>query len=397
MRISMNQLIVWAGHFSPDTVVAHVNLMPRLHILFGLPSLVALALLPTACSRSEPISRGESFDAGPVFAKDTPVLTHVFEIVNRSQRVLNILDEYHSCDCTKTEISTKKILPGEKSSITMRVNLYNIYGEKSVICNIKTGHPEVPDRRYTLNYTCYPEARIVPATIDFGSIALEDEIGDVKRPSRTPLQQQAWVEVYAAVSQDQSPSVQAFIPPEDLAVDLDLVPRRDVMPDGVHRFRYLLTLSLEPHPRPAQTYTRQLTIPFDGAPTASAQIVWKQMGTLHCEPSALAFGMADRGDTATRTGRVRVASQSGRAFRVLGVESATPSIVVTRGDSPSPFPTLAANSHELIIALTPSDEGGRVLTGISVIKTDDPRSPEIRLPWTMFFRHQEKHSLRADD
>ncbi len=56
---------------------------------------------------------GEVFDAGPIFAGAREPLTHRYQVTNTTGRTVRILDESHSCTCTKVEVEKKTLQPGE--------------------------------------------------------------------------------------------------------------------------------------------------------------------------------------------------------------------------------------------------------------------------------------------
>jgi len=365
--------------------------------------LVPLVVSGASCSRSEtPSSRGEVFNAGPVFWSDTPVLEHTFQIVNRSRRLLKILEETHSCSCTQVEIGSRSIAPGAKTAITLRVNVPPGYGDRSVLCHLTTDDPATPNRSYEIRLTSYPRVSVVPAKLEFGTITAEDESVDEKTSaaggrSRTPLRQRAWVELYRPPNRDRPPSPKVFSLKSDVTVELGRVPMRDVLPDGVLRYRYPLDVVLTAGKRPAKMYVRDVAIPFEDDLIASLQVIWKQAGSLSCMPSSLAFGMAEVGDSVVKKGQVRVASYGGATFRILGVDSGSPAGAVMPGDASGRFPTASAEVHELRFELTPPAEGSRVFSGQAVVKTDDPRSPEVRIPWSLFLRRHESQVSRAGE
>jgi len=115
----------------------------------------------------------ETFDAGPVFAAHMPTVTHQFRVHNTSGRVVRILSENHSCDCAEVTLDKRQLLPAESARLEMNVRIPPVYSKREVSCVIGTDLPERPDWVYRIQFESFPNARIVPDPIDFGTCPID--------------------------------------------------------------------------------------------------------------------------------------------------------------------------------------------------------------------------------
>lgn len=344
-----------------------------------------------SCRSKESVNRIETFDAGPVLADETISYSHEFRIQNSGSQVLRILDESHSCTCTKVEIPIKELRPGGSGIVRMKVTLGTGFEMRSLICDVKTDHPEVPNRRFVLNITAYPRSQFVPSEVSFGTItssARRDEGAVRPRPAGRNLTSRAWLEVYARTQTEPLPKLGEVVAPDELLVSLDRKPVVEYLPDGIRRCRYPVTVALRSSDLPEQSYRRHIEVPVDGGKAAALFVDWKLAGPLTFAPSVLSFGIVKSGDSTAKTIRGRMTTRSERPFRILEVETGSPWLVAANGEGDL-FPTTSARLHELVFEFRAPESQHRAVSGVAVIRTDDAQSAELRIPWSAFLRSAE--------
>lgn len=364
-----------------------------------------LLMTIAACHRDPKVAARDYFDAGPVFAAETPDYSHTFPIHNESTRPLKILEEIHSCTCTKVEFGSKVIPPGETGSLTMKVHLSDGFGTQTVICNVKTDHPVVPDRRYELRLTSFPKARIAPALADFGTLKLETDgaarggpgVGDAVAATDRLKPIDAFLEVFDRASAKSPPVLGEVLTSPDVEVTLGREPTREILYGEVRRYRFPMAVRLKSAGTQEGPSRRSVAVPIVGGPTASMLVHWTIARSIGCAPSVLSFGMLSDDPSASAERTVRVFTRDGHPFRILGVKTGAPSLIASAGGDSSSLPTAPAEAHVLRFTLAPETSDARVVSGVAVIETDAPRAAELRIPWSGFLRHSRGIAQRSID
>jgi hypothetical protein len=90
-----------------------------------------------------------------------------FEIVNRDERTLPIVNLDGSCECLAFRYSRGDLAPGERRRVTTDVRAQN-RGSKLLSVMVQANDRKVTTRTITIRYVVLPELRFDPGQVDFG-------------------------------------------------------------------------------------------------------------------------------------------------------------------------------------------------------------------------------------
>ena len=334
-------------------------------------SAVASLCLLAGCSTRPAGPPGESFDAGPTFAARTPVVKHTFQVTNTTGRTVRILDESHTCTCTKVDLERRTLKPGETVGLTMTVNVPQGYSKLDLGSAVQTDHPGFPVWRYQLRFESFPTVRIVPDRINLGSIDSGGSGG----------QGEAHVEVYAPAGAD-LPRLKGVTAGEGVTAVLGRDPTFDVLENGVRRARYPVEIALDGAPRSDGLSYRELTVGTASGLPASAMIVWSCTLPVRCSPPQVHFGMVAAGDL-PKAADVLIASPGGVAFKVKSSDGGSDLVRVDDLDAGNE----TSSKHRIKLTLSAlGAEPSQALSGSVRLRTDLPEMPEVLVPWSAFPR-----------
>jgi hypothetical protein len=110
-------------------------------------------------------------------------------------RIVRIVSENHSCDCTTVEIQKRELQPGESTTVAMTVRVPPVYVKKDVSCVLGTDLPDASEWVFHVQFEGFPSARVVPSSIDMGTYAVA-QVGasGISPDRRSP---EAWLEILA--------------------------------------------------------------------------------------------------------------------------------------------------------------------------------------------------------
>lgn len=329
----------------------------------------ALAALVACCSAAlaQPrlVIERRGIDLGEI--DDSRVIDTAVTIRNAGDEAL-VIDRLHaSCSCVAMsgiENDQKKFAPGESSTLLVRFNPSGRRGEVLQTLTITSNDPRSPESSVRVRAFVRPIAHVTPTYVRWNEVALgagaeqvvqiwaerEDFRITGGEVVQDPLGRLEWsAGEPTRLEQDGEPVT---------LVEVTLRLRKD-SPTGMAAPTLLLKTSDERRPEIALR--------------TSAEIV----GDLRCEPRLVTFNRADGGTRVERSFMVR--SESGRAFRILGMEGGGRDGAYVRGSSPgSSEPRIA---HQVTIVLDAPREN-LILNGELVIKTDLPEEPEYRVPFS---------------
>ncbi len=342
-------------------------------------SLIVLAL-SGGCTPRGDTQPGERFDAGALFARYTPRLTHVFKVRNTLDRPVRILGEQHSCSCTKVNLAKVELQPGEATNLEMSVDIIDGYSKSSLQCQVQTDHPKFKEWTYQLAFATYPRATVAPNRVLLRE-AVESQSDEKSSTRPAEIAGETWLETFAPAGRD-LPAPDTLESPDGLLINLDRNPVRDVLPDAVQRARYHLRISVPARASISASggQSRAFKVRLSQGAIAGATVVWTNHTGVECHPSRVHFGYLSSASPPKST-RLVVRSDDGSPFRVLGFESTDPMVALA-----GTFPNKPAAEHWLELSLRPKSETSTSVRSGSVrLKTDRKPVSSIEVPWSVFF------------
>jgi hypothetical protein len=183
-------------------------------------------------SQGSKVLPGETFDLGAVFAPETKEITHTFQVKNRTARPVVVEDLEYSCACTEAEIGRRRLPPGATTTLKMRINVTsssNAPNEKSVVCAVRTDHPDFPVWNYAIKYTTYPRSIIAPNRIELDT-ALTAMTTEPVKPRGS-----ARLEIYSDRPESPVPSPGVIDAPAGVVVQVDNDPEVSRLANGLIR------------------------------------------------------------------------------------------------------------------------------------------------------------------
>lgn len=238
---------------------------------------------------------GETFDAGVFFATSTPEVTHQFSVVNTTGRAVRILDETHSCNCTKVTLEKRQLPPGASMPLMLSVQVPHVYAKTDISCTLATDNINNPNWTYRLRFESYPDAEIDPDRIeiltDSASVhGRSEQLGD-------DASRQVWLVLYSPASEMSIPEPVSISASSELSVDLGRRDHVEALAGGmIRRVRYPLSVWLKEDFRHISgIFTRPLNISMSRGAGASALISWHIRMPIEFSPSQIHFGMVAPG------------------------------------------------------------------------------------------------------
>jgi uncharacterized protein DUF1573 len=334
------------------------------------------------CAERKAAPPGGIFDAGPVFAHRTPVLTHRFHIKNSTDRKVNIISESHSCSCANVNISEPALEPGGSADLTLIVNVPRDYGKRHITCDVKTDHPTFPEWAYHLEFESYPRAALAPDPVQLGTYHMGS------RPaSKTEAD---WIRdihlaVYAPTS-EVLPDIVTISPPKEIEVAIDWGPRIETMDGGVVRALYGLRCGIRPGAHAAGSFIQPVIVNLRDGSSASAMVAWCAVGPWTVSPSHLHFGIVQPGGKSI-TKRVLIKSNDQRSFKIISVECGSSNVGLTNTETKS-----ACDQWIELELLPPANDGQKVMAGSIKVRTDVD-GEDLIIPWSAFLRKSSTKSV----
>jgi len=330
---------------------------------------------------------GETFDAGAVFATATPNLVHSFPVRNTTGRVVHILSENHSCDCTDVTLGKRELKPGESTEVVMNVRVSTAYSIKDVSCVLGTDLPGSTEIAYHIKFESFPDARIVPDRIDIGTftdsyLRKPDKAFEIVAP-------ETWLEVFTPATERHSPLPTLVQSPSECTVTLGQGTEANSPTRGVRLLRHEVSIRLNRGNTSPGVFARPINISLEGRAGASAVAVWTVRSLLNCEPSRIHFGSVAPGEPAIRR-KLVIRSSDSIPFRVLSLDESD-FLTVDQSQS-SPIPSSLASAHTLNLSFQVNERSSRFMAGALRIRTDRDDYPEVLLPWSAFLRDPESRS-----
>jgi hypothetical protein len=271
------------------------------------------------CAKRDTVPPGEVFDAGTVYSSRTTELKHVFRATNSTPRTVRILEEIHSCACTKVSVDRVTLRPGEDVPLSLSVNVPLEYTEFSGSCTLKTDDPQFPNWTYQLRFRAYPRTRFSPDRIDLGTLSEnEAELKGVLKGTETRTD--AWLEVFGPRDEPGAVDFKVLKVPDELHVRIGRPPQVDVLPSNVKRVRYPVTVDLR-GPLSLGYHASPLSVRVSGGDLpATAMVMWHVTGLVVVSPSPVSFGTVGESDAPGRA-VILVESSDRRDFKITSVES----------------------------------------------------------------------------
>jgi hypothetical protein len=263
---------------------------------------IALAMVcpvtSLGCRRARDVQTANPvYDAGVVFADLTPVITHDFEITNRSSRALRIVSQEVSCIRTATELASREIPPQTSTMMQMNVPTPHSHSRQTFWCILRTSAPGLVADRYGIKFESYPRATSTKEFVDFGSLRKPEESGSLLGTSGAGIPPSiVTVEMFSPSESSYGSIDQIDRPPEVEAFPVG-TPVLDRLPNGVMRTRADFEVRLVRLKESGNgAYARALTVRRDGGFEASLKITWRVESQIRAVPGQIHFGVLSSSD-----------------------------------------------------------------------------------------------------
>jgi hypothetical protein len=109
---------------------------------------------PPEAKPTESAAQPDMWDFGAVSAGS--VLKHEFVIVNTAAKDLVIKDTTTSCGCTVSEIKKKRLLPGESTTVSIKLDTKGYTGDVQQFVYVNTDSIDKPIIRFTVKAKVLP-------------------------------------------------------------------------------------------------------------------------------------------------------------------------------------------------------------------------------------------------
>ncbi|CAN5795740.1 hypothetical protein BH23PLA1_BH23PLA1_33450 [soil metagenome] len=315
---------------------------------------------------------GNTVDLGAVFAPETKEITHTFQVKNSTARPVIVEDLEYSCACTEAEIGRRQLPPGATTTLRMRINVAASHTEKSVVCAVRTDHPDFPLWNYAIKYTSYPRSIIAPNRIELETASTTS----TEKPSRPSGSGR--LEIYSGHPNDPIPKPGIIDAPPGLVVEVGDNPEVSRLGNGLTRYSFLLAVSVAD--MSSGSFVRPLRIGVEGGPAATTVVSWRHVGPLECSPPRVHFGVVELSDTENPpTRKVIIRSPSGRPFRLARLDRES-SVVIRKLGGRAPV-------HVLDIGMeVPADSASPALSGVIQLEADltESGTAKLDIPWSAF-------------
>ena len=135
-------------------------------------SLSATALLACSGCGDSPVKSPNSIDLGYVLRSRTPKPAYSFQLKNEKLKILRISSITKSCACTSVRIDSRAIAPHQSATLTLDVDVGDVYARKSVSGTVTTDDPDAPRRVFTLTFESLPRILPQPTVLQLGVVNL---------------------------------------------------------------------------------------------------------------------------------------------------------------------------------------------------------------------------------
>lgn len=343
-----------------------------------------LIMLSTICGCQSRESRpGEAFDAGSIFLPDAREVTHKFSVKNTTNKTVAITGNRRACTCTVATIDRVILKPGESTPLTMKVRLSDVYQEFSTFCVVMTDHPVYRDWYFSIRVRCLPRMRLVPNTVDLGAYNLDGT--PLKSSGAAGEVNGVRLEVYGRRNET-LPAVRTVEAAEQVEVNVG-DPTIDLVDASYQRTSFPISFAVRAGENISQVHARPFRFALSDGTESALMAVWRSVGPLSIAPSAISFGLLDRGSQVRRA--VFVKSSNGHPFRLLNVDSDNQRMTVSISGG-GRFPSGSTDSHQIELCFDASAleiaEASQVLSGMIRFETDLPGARGSQIPWSAFIR-----------
>lgn len=337
--------------------------------------IIGVAVLATRpIVQAEPITFGETYDAGPVFATESYQLHHKFRVHNASSSLIQIRNIRRDCTCTEVRFEPKYLRPGQSADLQMTVNVPHGFGARTVRCVLETDYPAQREWIYGIKFEPFLHVRAAPSVVELQQAGTE---------STPALQADAFLEFYG---QETNGMPQPVLPFETDQLRIEAVggAQDERLPSGVMRRRYALRINLQE--TRAGAGTRGLDIPLGNGSSAGFVVMWRLDGPLRITPNSVHFGMLSEEESATRS--VVVMSRDRGPFRIETIDVGDAPIDVQIGES-AELPFLPSKLHRITLTWKGSKTGSSpVGSGEVVLKTNLSTNQHCAISWSIFSRRE---------
>jgi hypothetical protein len=336
-----------------------------------------LALLAAGCAERPP---GATYDAGPLFYSESSEFGHTFVVTNTTDRQVRIVEQLCTCTCTSSGVANSTLKPGESTTLTMKVNLADVYRTWEIECSLITDHPKYPRWPYRITFRTYSRARFDSDLVDLGPI---DTLSSGTATSST--ERSLWLEIYSPCTGSADRLADFEITGGTAEISARGEPCICRLEAGrIWQVRYPITIRVPPSSDFTDgTRTLPIVARTHQGGRASTTVAWRQVSPMHIVPSELYFGIIGPSSSEVKT--ITLRTEDSKPFQLLRVSSDSTLVRVRLSD-----PSLEGQGsmvHSLDVELTIDGEAERrAIAGEVVILTDHPACPQVHIPWSGFIR-----------
>ncbi len=320
----------------------------------------------------------------PVLVDDLHKVSHVFQVMNPANQVVNILGVKTSCGCSSAKLGANVLQPRQKTTLSLDATVQpNIAGKTQLSVILQTDLPDSPNWFYKLTVPCHSVL-----TFESSDLQLHD------LPPNVPFERtfRCYLHRHSGQGAGPPPELLCSSSSGSLLVCMLEPAKLVVLSDGVQRWVYSLRISGRTGSGLGTQHDTIRAIVKDVADTlyrATANVRWHVAPTVYARPSRVYFGdLSNKNEPVVR--QVDIVSRDGLPLNILGIKSTELAVVgeffrAKSSDSDSP-PLWYTHNHEkrvivhgqlkLVLSLPLVDQ---LLSGTATVLTDHPHSPNVEV------------------
>jgi hypothetical protein len=303
------------------------------------------------------------FDFGDI--KQFEIHKHLFKVTNSGSSKIEITGVTKSCGCTKVEVETTKLEPGQSTALTVEINPADRIGKMESKLQIQWKYVENDfngTRPLTLKANVVVPIRTYPSFIEFGEIAKN------KKPIAKTIM------IWRGESK---------VPWDDLKMRNRLFDASYVM---LSPNTYTLTVQLDPKNYPVGTINDQIEIalyqngkPVEGQKSFFIPITARITGDLDAVPESIYLGVIPT--SGPQEGFFRIKTTN-RTYKFTSVTSTAPGILKAN--------LVSSDSNGFLFKYNFSipDVEGNIYGKFTALFKDDSSEERIVIPLIGFYHKQ---------
>jgi hypothetical protein len=344
-----------------------------------------ILLCISGCARTAP---GGTYDAGYIFPDKRSRVIHDFVVSNTASEPIRILDVQRSCTCTAFKLAKYELAPGEKTTLTMDVEVPRSLQLRFATCTLETDDPRFKKWAFTVRLVSLPFLVADPADLNLGSFTVDGRDLSAVRTATLDFFADSKIEL----------TKESLAVPEDLEISLSPATRVRRLRSNVWNTTYQASVRLSARgretvllnsPRPGiVTKTIQINLGESAPRRPQYSVYWQTLEPLEpleAHPSYVSFGnLLDDAESHCTT--VSISSTVAAKFRIVSVENQSQSITiestVESGGDASRHTLVLKASGPTKAAMSSTGAASRFLSGTIQVRTTEKRRPVVDIPWS---------------